>query len=162
MLHENGNGIGLRVERQEEIVITKLCHGAFAHALVSAHLAARFLQILGREIGCHHCCFLHLYDCPQPPPPGVSIVIRSPRRRRALNFPGIGSTEPSRRVMKVFPGAPSAAPDSPHGPRVRRSASKVTSQSVSTSISRTMPSPPRNFPSPPLFGRSEYFFTRRG
>src|ERR1700726_2596148 len=155
MLHQNGDGIGLRVECQEKIVVAKLCQGAFAHALVAAHLAARFLDVLTGEIGCHYCCFLHPYDCPQPPPPGVSIVIRSPRRRRVLNFPGIGSTEPSRRVMKVFPGAPSTPPDSPHGPRVRRSASSVTSQSVSSSISRTMPSPPRKFPFPPLPGRSE-------
>src|ERR1700688_1926731 len=155
MLQENGNGICFRVEGQEKVVIPKLCHRAFAHALVTTHLAARFLDVLTSEIGCHDCCFLHLYDCPQPPPPGVSIVIRSPRRRRALIFPGIGSSEPSRRVMKVFPGAPSTPPDSPHGPRLRRSASSVTSQSVSISISRTMPSPPRNLPSPPLPGRSE-------
>src|SRR6202158_2976154 len=155
MLHENGDRIGLRVDRQEKIVIAKLCHRAFAHALVTTHLAACFLDILTSEIGCHDCCFLHPYDCPQPPPPGVSIVIRSPRRRRVLNFPGIGSTEPSWRVIKVFPGAPSTPPDSPHGPCLRRSASSVTSQSLSTSISRTMPSPPRNFPSPPLPGRSE-------
>ena len=48
--------------------------------------------------------------------------------------------------MNVFPGAPSAPPDSPQGPRARRSANSVTSQSVSTSISRIIPSPPRNFP----------------
>src|ERR1051326_9361011 len=91
----------------------------------------------------------------QPPPPGVLIVIRSPFRRRVLNFPGIGSVEPSRRCMVALPGAPSPPPDSPHGPRERRSARTVASQSVRTSISRPTPSPPRNLPFPPLSGRSE-------
>jgi hypothetical protein len=72
--------------------------------------------------------------------------MRSPRRRRVLNLPGICSTDPSFRVIWAFPAAPSDPPERPHGPRVRRSASSVTSQSASTSISRMIPSPPRNFP----------------
>src|SRR5437868_11936182 len=141
MLDQNGDGVRLRVQRHEEIVIAKLRHRSFAHALVPTHLAARFFDIVRGEIAWHDCCFLRkLYARPHPPPPGVSIVIRSPLRRRVLNFAGMSSTDPSRRVMKVFPGAPSAPPDSPHGPRERRSASRVTSQSVSTSISRIIPS----------------------
>lgn len=59
-------------------------------------------------------------------------------------------------------GAPSPPPASPQGPRVRRSARSVTSQSANTSISRTIPSPPRYSPFPPLSGRSEYRRTRKG
>jgi hypothetical protein len=52
----------------------------------------------------------------------------------------------------AVPGAPSPPPASPQGPRVRRSARSVTSQSANTSISRTIPSPPRHSPFPPLSG----------
>src|ERR1019366_984917 len=100
--------------------------------------------------------------CPQPPPPGDSIRMRSPFRSRVLNFPGISSTGPPARIRLAFPGDPASPPAKPHGPRVRRSASRVTSQSVSTSISRTIPSPPRCSPAPPLPGRSEYRRTRSG
>src|ERR1700730_16828139 len=102
---------------------------------------------------------LHL---PHPPPPGDSTLILSPLRKRVLNLPGIGSTDPSLRWTLAFPGAPAPPPPKPQGPLDRRSASNVTSQSVSTSISRTIPSPPRCFPRPPLPGRSEYCLILNG
>ncbi len=87
--------------------------------------------------------------------------MRSPFCNRTLVFPGNFSTDPSAASPTHFPASQSSPPFNPHGPRSRRSASSVTSASVNTSISRTMPSPPRCLPSPPLPRRSEYCRTRR-
>ena len=89
------------------------------------------------------------YDSPHPPPPGLSIRIRSPLRKRALNFPGRVCFEPSARRICALPTAPLAPPVNPHGGYSRRSANNVASASVRTSISRTTPSPPRNLPGSP-------------
>ena len=54
------------------------------------------------------------------------------------------AADAARMVTGYFymPGVPSLPPFNPHGARARRSESSVTSQSVSTSISRIIPSPP--------------------
>src|SRR5260370_221093 len=90
------------------------------------------------------------FGLPQPPPPGLSIRTLSPERSLTLDLPGIVSSEPSRRMIKVRPGAPSVPPASPYGPRERRSAGRVTWASVKTSVLRVIPSPPVWRPPPPL------------
>src|SRR6201987_5211245 len=50
MLDKNGNGVRLGIERGEEVFVSKLAHRAFAHALVSAQLVARFLEVVSRRI----------------------------------------------------------------------------------------------------------------
>src|ERR1039457_6130703 len=47
---------------------------------------------------------------PHPPPPGVSMRTRSPRRKRVLPLPGMRSMEPSARIISVRPGAASPPP----------------------------------------------------
>src|SRR6266436_6662680 len=47
------------------------------------------------------------FGLPQPPPPGLSIRTLSPERSLTLVLPGIVSSDPSRRMIKVRPGAPS-------------------------------------------------------
>src|SRR5262249_15830482 len=83
-----------------------------------------------------------IYALPQPPPPGVSILIRSPFVSRALNSPGINSFLPSSLTSQARPGLAPSPPCKPHGAPLRLSASSVTSASPKTSISLTMPSPP--------------------
>src|SRR5579872_1303644 len=107
--------------------------------------AFRGLSTVGRNV----------YNLPHPPPPGVSILIRSPLAHRVLNLPGMSSTDPSSRTIVALPTAPLSPSERPHGPRECRSAKRVTSQSLSNSISRTIPSPPGNLPFPPLAKRSE-------
>src|ERR1019366_9079190 len=67
-----------------------------------------------------------LFTRPQPPPPGVSMRTRSPRRRRVLPLLGMRSVEPSARSISVRPGAPSSPLARPYGRDLRRSASNVT------------------------------------
>src|SRR5207302_2954832 len=79
VLDQNRNGIRFRVDRDEEILVIKLRHGALGHALVSTELALDFVEIVGCEISGHFPFlsssnrFYFASAHPQPPPPGDSI-----------------------------------------------------------------------------------------
>ena len=95
--------VGFGIEGYEEIFVAQLRHRAFAEALVAAHLAAGFVEVV-RQVG-HKRASDHPQEFSaersvanaQPPPPGDSILTRSPWRRLVLNLPGMDSIEPSRR-----------------------------------------------------------------
>src|SRR6202043_4070624 len=87
---------------------------------------------------------------PQPPPPGVSIRRMSPALALNAHFPGSGVVFPLL-TSSFLPRFPSNPPFRPYGPRSRRSLKIATCVAVSSSISRMIPSPPRNFPAPPEF-----------
>src|SRR5689334_17323173 len=87
-------------------------------------------------------------DFPYPPPPGVSIRIRSPAR--AFNDCLLLKTDSPSGVTRVdLPGKPGSPPFKPYGGTRRLSAKTATLESASSSISRTMPFPPRYLPRPP-------------
>jgi len=52
MLHQNRDRVRFRIERGEKVGVAKLRHRALAHALVTAHLAPCFVEIVSREISC--------------------------------------------------------------------------------------------------------------
>ena len=80
-----------------------------------------------------------------------------------LHFPGSSISSPlSAFRTTARPAAPSPPPSNPYGRNFLRSASSVTSASLSNSTSRTSPSPPQNFPSPPEPSRYAYRRTRNG
>src|SRR5437016_11852370 len=134
MLNQDGDGVRFRVQRQKKFLIFQLRHCPFPHALVSPQLTACLFQIMfsdfhrvllgSSQLAADLSCCVPLR--PQPPPPGVSMRMRSPFLKRVVNFPGMDWIERSRWTMLADPVAPSPPPASPHGPRVRRSESKVT------------------------------------
>ncbi len=81
---------------------------------------------------------------------------RSPASSEICTFPGSRTSVPSAspaarpRISVLHPQAPGAPPSAPYGGRSRRSDNSVTDVAVSISYSRTMPSPPRKAPAPPL------------
>src|SRR4030095_8992601 len=102
-----------------------------------------------------------LFLLPQPPPPGVSILTRSPASSSQLPFDPILHWRPSRMIAAV-PGFPLSPPDRPYGLRLRLSASNDMCAGANVSISRMTPSPPFRFPFPPEPLRILYSRTRKG
>src|SRR5205085_3420743 len=73
-----------------------------------------------------------VHGAPNPPPPGVSIVITSPTDTSVVTF--AGSSLPFKRLRPAAPGTP---PLVPCGARARRSAVIDRRQGSSASSSRT-------------------------
>src|SRR5437588_5135075 len=85
-----------------------------------------------------------VHGAPNPPPPGVSIVITSPTDTSTVTFAGSGLP-----FKRLRPGEPGEPPRAPAGAWARRSAMIETRHGSSASSSRTTPSPTRCRPTPP-------------
>ena len=88
---------------------------------------------------------------PNPPPPLVSMITRSPAVNGMLHRPGKVISAPSAaRTSRSPKGLPSSPPQMPCGGTTMRSTQVVRTMSgASIWYSRTSPSPPRCWPAPP-------------
>src|SRR3989304_3940717 len=79
---------------------------------------------------------------PQPPPPGVSTITRSPRRISRVLFRG-GEVPPPRRTRRFLPRRPAEPPARPAGGRRLRSATIDSEpRAGGNRVARGPPAPP--------------------
>jgi hypothetical protein len=60
VLHDDGDGIRLGVEREEQFMVFELRHRALGQALVPAHLAVGFVEIVGSDVSHKAPAFINL------------------------------------------------------------------------------------------------------
>src|SRR5918993_275530 len=142
-----------------------LCRTASGHAPSSRRLASAVLT-LPFAMSAASASPERRAGGPQPAPPAVSMITRSPGESSVTIFEGISTVLPSRRWMTERAFAPSPPPAMPDAATTWRSPrcekDRAPSRSSRISYSLSWPSPPRNSPAPPESAQSDQRLIRIG